>query len=273
MSPSVTARESLPAIIAARAEARIRSGEWAPGSRLPPERELCRLLAVSRSTLRLALDELEARGLVTRHQGRGTFVARRPIDADASGYFTLSTALRAHGAELETRVLGVSVSRAGPLLAEELDIGERDEVVRIERLRLLHGEPLILEAATLPLDPFPGLPEADLERRSLYDVLREDHGRDPVAATETLEPVIVTAREASLLGVRRGAAALLVRRATADASGATIELATALLRGDRSRFLLRRRIADGQEPIAWPPSPYAFEPAPVADLDGERGAA
>ena len=68
-------REPLHAIIAGRAEARIRAGEWAPGDRLPPERELCRDLGVSRATLRQALGELEQRGLVTRHQGRGTFVA------------------------------------------------------------------------------------------------------------------------------------------------------------------------------------------------------
>ncbi|HEY8169141.1 MAG TPA: SDR family oxidoreductase [Candidatus Limnocylindrales bacterium] len=62
-----------------RIEADIRSGVWAPGSRLLSERELSRALDVSRSTLRLALDDLELRGLVTRHQGRGTFVARSPI--------------------------------------------------------------------------------------------------------------------------------------------------------------------------------------------------
>ena len=68
-------RQPLHAIIAGRVEARIRAGEWAPGDRLPPERELCRDLAVSRATLRQALGALEQRGRVTRHQGRGTFVA------------------------------------------------------------------------------------------------------------------------------------------------------------------------------------------------------
>lgn len=74
-------REPLHAIIAGRVEARIRAGEWAPGDRLPPERELCRDLEVSRATLRQALAELEQRGLVSRHQGRGTFVARPRVRA------------------------------------------------------------------------------------------------------------------------------------------------------------------------------------------------
>jgi NAD(P)-dependent dehydrogenase (short-subunit alcohol dehydrogenase family) len=72
-------REPLHAVIAGRIEARIRGGEWTAGGRLPPERELCGDLFVSRATLRQALGELEHRGLVTREQGRGTFV----VDAGA----------------------------------------------------------------------------------------------------------------------------------------------------------------------------------------------
>lgn len=47
--------------------------------RLPPERELCTLLGVSRSQLRGALAVLEENGLVWRHVGRGTFIGARPV--------------------------------------------------------------------------------------------------------------------------------------------------------------------------------------------------
>ena len=68
-------RMPIHAIAAGRIEAQILAGEWAPGDRLSPERDLCRDLDVSRTTLRQALGALERRGLVTRQQGRGTFVA------------------------------------------------------------------------------------------------------------------------------------------------------------------------------------------------------
>ncbi|WP_222435257.1 FadR/GntR family transcriptional regulator [Puniceibacterium confluentis] len=50
----------------------------ARGARLPPERELCATLGVSRAELRKALLVLEADGALERHVGRGTFLAKAP---------------------------------------------------------------------------------------------------------------------------------------------------------------------------------------------------
>src|SRR6266478_733908 len=47
-------------------------------SRLPPERQLCELLQVSRTVLRNGLEELEREGRIWRHVGKGTFVGGRP---------------------------------------------------------------------------------------------------------------------------------------------------------------------------------------------------
>ena len=61
----------------------VEEGRFGPDSRLPPERDLCTRFGVSRSTLRKALDHLEARGLVSRHVGRGTFVGRLKAESPA----------------------------------------------------------------------------------------------------------------------------------------------------------------------------------------------
>jgi DNA-binding FadR family transcriptional regulator len=47
--------------------------------KLPPERQFCRLLGVSRVELRKALAAMEADGLIWRHVGRGTFIGSRPV--------------------------------------------------------------------------------------------------------------------------------------------------------------------------------------------------
>lgn len=238
-------KEPLHSIIASRAEARIRSGEWAPGTRLPPERELCGILDVSRTSLRQALATLEERGLITRHQGRGTFVMRARLDADASGYFSIGDALRSRGVVLTIRVIGATVIKADDRLAEKLD-GQIDApVLKLQRLRSADGEPIVLEVSYLPLALLPGLDRADFANRSLYDVLREDHGCFVATASETLEPVILTPHETTLLAVPRGSPALLFRRTTRDRTDVVVEIGEGLLRGDRSRYLIERRVREG----------------------------
>ncbi|SFE89178.1 FadR/GntR family transcriptional regulator [Roseivivax sediminis] len=62
---------------AARLHAFIADGNYGAGDRLPPERQLIELLGMGRGTLRRALKQLERDGLIWRHVGKGTFVARR----------------------------------------------------------------------------------------------------------------------------------------------------------------------------------------------------
>ena len=130
---SSDAAERLVALI----EGLIADGTFPPGSRLPPERELGRQFDVGRSTLRLALADLEARGVVDRHQGRGTFIARPRIDADATQHFTLSAALRATGGVVRTETLSNRVVEPGRAVARDLGLPDGGEVIRIERLRRL----------------------------------------------------------------------------------------------------------------------------------------
>lgn len=234
-------RDTRHAAAVARIEARIAAG-LAPGDRIPPERELCRELGVSRATVRGALAELADRGLVTRQQGRGTFVARPRVQQDLARFFSLGEALRARGQALVSRVLSVGLVEAAGSLVDDLAVATGDPLVRLRRLRSVDRQPLTLEETHLPAQLFPGLERRDFERRSLYDVLAEDYGCVVVTAEETLEPVILAAAEAALLGVPRRSPALLVRRVTTDREGRRTEHAQALLRGDRARLLLRRSV-------------------------------
>jgi DNA-binding FadR family transcriptional regulator len=62
-----------------RLRALLEGGDGVAPKRLPPERELAAALGVSRGTLRKALADLEAEGLIWRHVGRGTFAGDRPV--------------------------------------------------------------------------------------------------------------------------------------------------------------------------------------------------
>ena len=99
---------------------------------------------------------------------------------------------------------------------------------------------MVLDIAHLREALFPGLAEADLEHRSLYEILGTDYGRHVAEARETIEPVILTPRECQLLDVPLHTPALLTRRITTDADGVIVAFGQVLLRGDRSRYLFKR---------------------------------
>ncbi|SMX41094.1 FadR/GntR family transcriptional regulator [Maliponia aquimaris] len=104
----------------------IDSGDYAPGDRLPPERELIVSLGTTRATLRKALDTLEREGLIWRHVGKGTFIA-------AHGVGNEPVCL----AQLSKRVTPVHLMRARlslePAIAREAAINASDAAV--SRLR------------------------------------------------------------------------------------------------------------------------------------------
>ena len=71
--------------IVAQVRAMIENGQLAPGDKLPPERELAAIFAVSRHAVREAIRTLEERGILASRRGAGTFVARDDEDAVLDG--------------------------------------------------------------------------------------------------------------------------------------------------------------------------------------------
>lgn len=233
----MTMRVPLHTATADRIEVRIRAGEWAAGTRLPAEREFCEEFDVSRTTLRGALTELEERGIISRHQGRGTFVTAPAPRTDLGSYFSIGAALASQGKTLTSHVTNLEESEAGRQVATDLGILPGDPIVRMERVRSVDGEPLYLETTYLSLERFPGLLDARLETRSLYEVLRTDYACHVATAVAEMLPVIVTPAEAARLGVHRNMPALALRRVSRETDNRPVEVSEALMRGDRARFV------------------------------------
>jgi GntR family transcriptional regulator len=196
-------------------------GRLAPGTRLPPERELARRLRVARMTVRHALDSLERRGLVARQVGRGggTFVAEPKLEL--TGLAALSDQLRALGRTAGARVLS---SRR---------LGNEFEIVRV---RLADGVPVALERMLLPADVFPDLLDQPLDE-SLYELMRARYEVLPARVTERVEPALADADDAAALDIDPGAAVFRVERTARDAAGRVIELSRDVFPGDRVRVV------------------------------------
>jgi GntR family transcriptional regulator len=217
----------------------IRQGGYRPGDRMPPERELAERLDVSRSTLRLALHDLERAGVIVRRPGRGggTFVAAPKVERDLGSFTGLGEYIRRQGLVAGARVIAVALTPAGPSVADALRIGPSDLVVAVTRVRLADGEPIALERSRFPAERFPGLAEQALGG-SLYELLREKYGEAPERAVERIEPVAAEFEAADLLDVPPGMPLLAVERVAYNRAGDPIEHARDLFRGDRTRVVV-----------------------------------
>jgi GntR family transcriptional regulator len=206
------------------------------GSAIPSERQLSVDLAVSRLTVRAALDELVREGYLVRRQGAGTFVAA-PKVAKGMDVSSFSEDMRARGLTPASRTLELSVVPAGARLGRLLHVSPSEPVVAARRLRLADGEPMAIELLHVRASLVPGLTAVDLEQNSFYDLLVDRYEIEIAGGTQTVEPTVTNDDESAALGVPLHSPALLFERVTRTADGDVIEFTSSTYRGDRYRLV------------------------------------
>jgi len=212
---------------------RVVSGEWRPGDQIPTIRQLGELYGVSRITVVQALDTLAHEGLLIRWQGKGIFIGEPRVAEPRIPLLSFTEETVARGATPSSRTLRLRLEPATPGLMARLDLKPHEQVVLLERLRLVNGSPLALQQAYLPEHCVPGLVEQSEPIESLYETLANTYGVLPTNAFESYEPIRLSSDQARLLETRPGAPAFHVDRTISDQHGRTIEFVSSVVRGDR----------------------------------------
>jgi len=203
-----------------------------PEDALPPERDLAAQLAVSRITVRKAIDGLVAEGMLMRRQGAGTFVRAR-VEKYFSKLSSFSEDMRARGFNPRSVWLRRSEGTVTPEEALTLRSSPGTPVYRFNRIRFADEAPMALEYATVLASCLPSL---DAVKSSLYEAL-EKGGNRPARALQRLRAVLVTEEQAQLLQTRAGAAGLLVERVGFLQDGRAVEFTQSYFRGDIYDFV------------------------------------
>ena len=210
-------------------------GVYPPGSRLPGERVLAEEVRVSRSTLRLALAQLERDGRLVSAAQRGWFVPQLAIGEPPSTLISFTEMAHQQGLRSTSTVLAKDVRRATFAEAGDLQIAAAAPVLEVVRLRGMDGVPITVETAVLPLRRVEWMVDVDLNDRSLYELLAE-HGIRVHRSTYTVQAMNAGDRESSLLELRPGAAVLVARDVTYTIERTPIIITVNHYRGDAYRF-------------------------------------
>lgn len=209
-------------------ERRIRD-ELHAGDALDSERELVAQLGVSRVTVRQAITELVADGLLERTQGKGTYVTGPRVDSRLH-LVSFSREMRARGLKPRTQVLGAREMPASMAIAQALQIRPGAPVARLERLRLADSTPMAVEVGWYPLDLLPGF--LDHKLNFVYDLIIDSYGLVPTRGEQTVRADAADADQARVLNIPRRAP-LLVTERTTWADGTLFEFCTSAHRADR----------------------------------------
>jgi GntR family transcriptional regulator len=204
----------------------------APDDALPAERQMATELAVSRITVRKAIDGLVEEGLLVRRQGSGNFVAAR-IEKNFAKLTSFSEDMRSRGRTPHSEWLKRAEGAVTPEEALTLRLSPGAPVYRFHRLRFADDAPMCLEYATVAGECLPSL---DAVGNSLYEAL-ESAGNRPVRALQRLRALLLNAEQAKLLHAREGDAGLLVERVGFLRDGRAVEFCQSYFRGDTYDFV------------------------------------
>jgi len=212
---------------------KIIDGEWATGSMIPPESELCNIYQVSQITARQALDNLVSDGLIYRQRGRGSFVAQPAIETSLTRIVSFTEDMRSRGYDPGSRVFFSGVVAAEPAIAQKLQIAPGEALAQLNRLRFADGQPLSIERASLVHKYCPGVLDGDYESNSLRAALLAQHGLKLVRAEQSIRALAANQEMARLLSIKVGDPLLGIERISYAQHNAPAEYLQIFYRSDR----------------------------------------
>lgn len=203
--------------------------------RFATDAELVDEYGVSRHTVREAIRHLNRTGVLKRERGRGTVVNRTEFEQPLGQLYSLFQSIEASGASQTSEVLQLTVC-TNTVAAAALGLDDDAELVYVERLRMAEDQPLAVDRAWLPRDVGECLLDVDFTHTALYDELERTAGVRPDNGWERLSPIIPSAGDRELLGLRKSDAAFHLERLGMH-DGKPIEWRVTTIRGDRYRFV------------------------------------
>lgn len=212
------------------------SGRVEKDTLLPSEQEITQLLGVSRITVRRALNELAASGLVTRRRGRGTIVSFNAAAPTVKASFeNLIDGLTRMGVETDVKLISYKTVVANQALSSLMELPRGVKVQRIVRLRMLDNEPFSHLRSHIPEHIAAKYDANELNSASIIQLL-DSVGHRPCAATQEITAVSADENLAGALGITEGVPLLRIHRLMRDENNKVVQEITSHYRSDRFQY-------------------------------------
>jgi len=217
----------------------IKDPQYADGKFLPNEVDLAKQLAISRTTLRQALNKLVYEGLLIRKKGVGTKVAGASVSSRSNNWLSFSQEMQARGIPIRNFELHISWVVPEDQVANFFEISNTKKVLKLERLRGKPEGPFVYFVSYF--HPRVGLTGDEDFKRPLYEVLEKDHS---VVANLSKEEISAKAADKIIAGkleIEPGDPILFRKRFVYDQGDRPIEFNLGYYRADSFVYTIESR--------------------------------
>lgn len=226
------ARSALWREIAETLSDEIARGHSAPGDRLPTEAELAARFGVNRHTVRHALADLAARGVVHARRGAGVYVTGKPTEYPLGRRVRFHQALQAQGQVPSRELTRIEARPADPAEAAALGLAAGEPVHVVEGVSSADGQPLAVFRSVFPAW-LADLPDALRAGASITGALSACGITDYTRASTRLTAKAAKPMLALRLRVAEGSPILRAVAVNVDGQGRAVEYGTTWFAGDR----------------------------------------
>ena len=219
----------------------ILSGALRPGDRLPSESALIERFGVSRITVRQAIGELQASGLVQTVNGKGSFVTR-PGRGEAHGPLVgVLEAMRRRGVTARGKLLSHRHIKATEVVARELDLPHGTPVGALTVLRYRDDVPFVVGTTWCGVATSDRIAKADLTERDVATTIEVELGLRHARTRVSVSALVADAKLAKQLAYEEGAAILRISTTSIDYDSRPIAYSVTDCRADMMDYRVTLR--------------------------------
>lgn len=217
----------------------IKTPAYQNGKLLPNEVDLAKRLAISRTTLRLAINKLVYEELLIRKKGVGTKVASAKFSSKSKNWLSFSQEMKNRGIEVKNFELHVSWVIPEQHIADFFKLKENRKILKLERLRGKKDDPFVYFISYF--HPRVGLSGEEDFKRPLYEILEQDYHVIADLSQEEINAKAASKFIADKLEIAQGEPILFRKRFVFDQAGRPIEYNLGYYRADSFTFTVESR--------------------------------
>lgn len=203
------------------------------GQKLLSEREIAERLSISRHTVRQALDELEKMGYIYKIHGKGTFVSKKSVPTALNEVYSFTQQMKLLGKKPETDLLEFKVFNSDEFLASKLDLNKGDKIIMFKCIRKADSIPMMVERTYLPFSKFSALTLGNLEKNSLYKIMKNDFNQSVHIVSEEIRASLISCEDAKILQIDENSPCLKVKRTSYNKKQEPVEYTLCIARSDQ----------------------------------------